>query len=436
MKRSLFKRPAWAQPTSTSDSTNLFHRSDQTYVKVAAEEERRRKQRLANKEQKGTPATTTEGFEEGPGSKRRRLSVESDDDSENSDIDNRSDVEPPTKSKTLLSENDKEEPDIKTAVQPKESSPKSLAQRYDNAITENLSRMCETTIKAVKSKSIRQTRSDNVIDLDDSEDEPLYKFTRRQKHPSPDATIKKVTAPSTDDLLPSDDEFEELARAAREKARRKRLQEDIVQSPPVLSPNVEDGISALWSPSAHELTPPPQAPPANDPIVQILITSDLPNTNPLIVNRRTSQRLKDVRITWCSRQKFTPEMSSSVFLTWRGKRLFDVTTCKSLGIAADKEGNIRFKGSEDSFGEDERQIHMEVMNNEIFAEHKLKKQRKDRGDEEQQNPKEETEEATKAKLENSEPQVRVIVKARNFADFKLIIRPVRRVYLELSKIPG
>lgn len=423
MKRSLFNRPAWAQPTNITDSTNLFHRSDQIYAKVAAEEECRRKQRLAQKEQKGKQAPTTEISSGAPRSKRRRLSVEGDGDSENSDDSIRSNPKVFANGKSALSESNEEEPSHQSATLPKESSPKSLAKRYDNAITENLFRMCETTIEAVKNKSTRQARSNNIIDLDDPEDESQYKPTLRRQSPSTKVTKMKATAPLTDDFLASDDEFEELARAAREKARRKRLQEVVLQSPPVLSPNAGDAISTFQSPSTHEPTPPPQVLAANDPVIQILITSELPNTNPLIVKRRTSQRLKDVRITWCNRQKFTSQMSSSVFLTWRGKRLFDVTTCKSLGIAADEDGNIRFEGSENLFGEDERRIHMEVMNKELFAEYKMKKQRKDQGEEEQKS-KEETEEAVKAKKDNSEPQVRVVIKARDFADFKLIVRPV------------
>lgn len=102
----------------------------------------------------------------------------------------------------------------------------------------------------------------------------------------------------------------------------------------------------------------------NQAIVQILITSKIPNTKPLIVRRKMNQPLKDVRLAWCNRQKFTKEMQESVFLTWKGKRLFDVTTCRSLGIHA-KSGN--FNGH-DTFHLDveDIQVHMEASTEDLL----------------------------------------------------------------------
>ncbi|KAE8348106.1 ubiquitin-2 like Rad60 SUMO-like-domain-containing protein [Aspergillus coremiiformis] len=70
----------------------------------------------------------------------------------------------------------------------------------------------------------------------------------------------------------------------------------------------------------------------DDVVVQILITSKLENTKPLIVRRKMSQSLRDVRLAWCDSQNVPKATQSSVFLTWMGRRLFDVTTCRSLGI--------------------------------------------------------------------------------------------------------
>ncbi|KAF7597398.1 hypothetical protein BBP40_003645 [Aspergillus hancockii] len=68
-----------------------------------------------------------------------------------------------------------------------------------------------------------------------------------------------------------------------------------------------------------------------DAIVRILITSKIENTRPLIIHRKISQALRDVRLTWCNRQNIPKERQSSIFLTWKGRRLFDFTTCRSLG---------------------------------------------------------------------------------------------------------
>ncbi|KAJ5085624.1 hypothetical protein N7532_010395 [Penicillium argentinense] len=99
-------------------------------------------------------------------------------------------------------------------------------------------------------------------------------------------------------------------------------------------------------------------PEVDDTIVQILITSEIPNSRSLIVHRKMSQGLRDVRVEWCKRQGIPTEMQSSIYLTWRGRRLFDVTTCRSLGVKA--ENNRSILGFEDDTAADpeELRIHM------------------------------------------------------------------------------
>ncbi|PYH40926.1 uncharacterized protein BP01DRAFT_328877 [Aspergillus saccharolyticus JOP 1030-1] len=86
------------------------------------------------------------------------------------------------------------------------------------------------------------------------------------------------------------------------------------------------------SPTEPPLTPSKQLIPSEEPFVQILITSTIYNTRPLIVRRRLHQPLRDVRLAWLDRQGLPKELENSIYLTWKGKRLFDVTTCRSLGF--------------------------------------------------------------------------------------------------------
>lgn len=73
-------------------------------------------------------------------------------------------------------------------------------------------------------------------------------------------------------------------------------------------------------------------PRSEDVTVQILITSPIEGTKPLIIHRKMSQSLRDVRLAWCKRQDLSPALQASIYLTWKGRRLFDVTTCRSLGL--------------------------------------------------------------------------------------------------------
>ena len=107
---------------------------------------------------------------------------------------------------------------------------------------------------------------------------------------------------------------------------------------------------------------PPKTTPADDPVVQIMISSEIENTKPLLVHRKMSQGLREVRLAWCSRQNFTPETQSSIYLTWKGRRLFDVTTCKSLGIRAESGPMATVGIDDDPFADQqELQIHMEAV---------------------------------------------------------------------------
>lgn len=102
----------------------------------------------------------------------------------------------------------------------------------------------------------------------------------------------------------------------------------------------------------------------DDAIVQILITSEIKNTKPLIVHRKMSQYLRDVRLAWCRRQEKVEGLARSVFLTWKGRRLFDVTTCKSLGVRAG-DNNFVESGDLEDIGANTR-IHLEAATEDTF----------------------------------------------------------------------
>lgn len=234
----------------------------------------------------------------------------------------------------------------------------------------------------------------------------------------------------------SDEEYPELARQARERAKSKPDTTPTASTVPVASTSPLKTLYSGVAPPGTDSTGPNHQPPPPDGKVRIFITSNIPNTNPLIVQRKLSQNLKEVRLAWCARQGFDDEMTSSVFLTWRGKRLFDVTTCKSLGIGVDEDGHIVVKGEMAAF---DQQIHMEAMTEEIFEEARIARQNgsfhrstQDDRHPEPSNPAEDSTAAVGAPpAQPKEPQIRVILKSRGYDDFKLIIKPVNAPFLFL-----
>ena len=398
-KRSLFTKPSWSKPENLGSPTDLFHRANHTYVDLAAEVERKRKAKIVRKERERARQEGSEKLSE----KRRRLSDESGDDDESSvdEVHEKSEVE---NSHTI-----KAQPKIKASGKSASlvelrSSPRSLSKRYEEAV------------KIPKVTKEEGPGPSNIIDLDGDGEHDMRPEQQDDEDDDFQVTTVRPAKPlEQDDEPASDEEFPELARKAREKARRKRLEAEIEHVTPD-PPSASENVYSQRSQSVQYSTPPP--PP--DPVVQIFITSRIPNTDPLIVSRKISQCLKDVRLTWCQRQGFAEDFMSKVFLAWRGKRLFDVTTCKSLGIAVDQDGNVLMKGQRDILGEEDRQIHMEAMTEEILEGHKREK-RHAAGEEEAEDCEKKDEVMEQPK---QEAQVRIILKAKGVDDFKLIVKPV------------
>ncbi|MCJ1477945.1 hypothetical protein MMC13_006620 [Lambiella insularis] len=405
-KRSLFNKPAWSKPQSNLDSSDFFKRSNITHSSVATEEELKRKKHEARKLQERARSGQTEERER----KKRRISsnrsetgsVENIDDG--GYLDGREEVGGSVKKGDAAGFAGTLAPAKKDLP-----SPRSLTKRYEDS----------TVARKQAEGSEQQPLLSNVIDLEG--DGP----TSANASDDEDVKITAISKPKYtvyDDLLPSDEEFPELARKAREKARTKRLQEDfgIRATPdPPLSTIVAD-LDVLPPPNQRPVSPPPLP----DPVVSLLITSRLPGTAPLLVHRKLSQRLKEVRLAWCDRQEFTREYAQDVILTWRGKRLFDVTSCKSLGIGVDADGNIVLKGEKDIFGEEDRKIHIEAMTEEMLAAQKKTKER-----ERDEQARKDDEEASESLLEKPKPevQVRLILKAKDLEEFKLIVKPTTSI---------
>lgn len=403
-KPSLFNKPSWSNPQAIGDAENFFHRSNQSYVGIAAEAERKRARKQARKQHEQRSGRSLEGR---PG-KRRRLSDDSENDSSlSSSEEERNCSERSCSEKKYGEEKEKLNSKIdnmKPSIPVQESFlPDSLSRRYEDGLKEP------------------SRRATDIIDLEDY-DEPSK--VNEDEEDDVEITVPKVLAPPEEDDFPaSDEEYPELARKAREKARKKHIEADVTSTDPI--PRLMQGTDKhLQSSQLNHQATPPVALPA-EPVIQILVSSSIPDTKPLIVCRKLTQRLKDVRLAWCERQGFAADFVSTVFLTWRGRRLFDVTTCKSLGIGVNSEGDILQKGQKDIIGEEHRQIHMEAMTEKILADYQKAKRRNVADEEDEEAAAEEEAAAQKPK----EAQVRIILKAKGFEDFKLIVKPVR--YLQV-----
>ena len=392
LKRSLFNRPAWVKTSSTEDE-DIFHRSNRKYAGIDSDNIKRTRieENLTKPSQEAKLSASK--------TSAQLLSAE----------DNNKDRSgnPPAKVETC--------PQLEVPVQSS-----SLRERYEEDL-------CAAKLLGGRVSSALEPL---IIDLEDEED--LEEVTRAKvavDHPNP--SPHRSSGLNAGNLEPedvdADEEFPELARKAREKARKQYLQQDLVQAEDVSNCNIETNLVDAGSRATRTQESPPTS---SDPNVQILVTSKIQSSRPLIVTRKFSQRLKDVRLAWIKYQNIPDPAIHQTFLTWRGKRLFDVTSCKSLGLHVDSEGVIAFQG--DPLG-NENQIHMIAMTTEQYERYKKAKEDPELGDEDGDNHDQELPENP----QQSDPEVRIILKSKSLTDFKLKVRPVSHshgFYQHLSAI--
>lgn len=270
------------------------------------------------------------------------------------------------------------------------------------------------------------------LDFDDSED---------------DIEILKPPAPIVPDVdIPQkeeEDEYAEFIAKAREGARRRVFERLGPRKSTASSEKLSSDPGTPNSETSNGVRPTKLPPRQADPVVQILITSRIEGTKPLILKRKLSQRLKDVRIGWCDKQVLdgqpvSDSLKSQIFLTWRGNKVFDVTSCKAMGLNVDAQGRVRSEGE----GVDtDGRIHLEAWTDEIFD--KYKKQKEAERRRRALNPLEEEEEPDPEEPEaKEEPErVKIILKSKDYKEFKLMASSITKIkkliagFRSINKIP-
>jgi hypothetical protein len=166
---------------------------------------------------------------------------------------------------------------------------------------------------------------------------------------------------------------------------------------------------------------------AKAPVAQLFISPEIPDAKPLMVKVRVDSTLERTRQAWCKLQGYSSDMVSSVFFTWKGTRVYDSTTIKRLGIHVDANGNVSVDGDSNMYDDvNLPKVHVEAWTDDLFQQHKK-----------------EQAVAMAAKRKAAEPppvieereptpepvpkvkKIRLIMKAKGHADFKLFVKSVR-----------
>ncbi|KAI5838930.1 ubiquitin-2 like Rad60 SUMO-like-domain-containing protein [Morchella snyderi] len=173
--------------------------------------------------------------------------------------------------------------------------------------------------------------------------------------------------------------------------------------------------------AAVPTTTSPLSPPLPDPIISILITSRIEETQPLVLRIRANQTLKAARTTWCQRQGFTADQAADIFLTWKGNKVFDHNSCRGVGI--------RPVGGEEN-------IHLEAVTVEGYAAMERERERRYAlaGGEVEDEIEEEV-------VEKEEVVMRLTLRRKGAEDFKIKVRPETKIskliaaYRIANKVP-
>lgn len=377
---SLFNRPAWASAQSTvADETaeDLFSHSTRSYRDIIADDQRRKREAIER--QKGKQerkqrrisakreVKEERELEQAGSSKRRRITVE-----ESEDL---ADEVGLAKVSSGINGNDHDDEDL-----------------YGNGDVVAKSSSPRRSPRKQKTGAARNRPTTTVVELDDDSDENF---------PSA-AAIKVVPDPIDSE---SDDDFAILAERARA---RRRLEEEQKK---MFTP---DTAARSPTPGANLSAPP-------DPIVKLLVTSRLEGSNQLVVMRKLSQRLQEVREAYCKKQGWTPAYMDTVYLTYRGRRVYDVSTCRSLGLDVDMDGKVTMKGV-DGFDDLDR-VHLEAVTEGLMESLKAEKAQQER-EEQQRKLREEAEEEFVVQDPEPEVLIRIVLKAKGRADHKIKVRPV------------
>lgn len=397
----LFKRPAWAQTRpANEDSTpdDLFRHSSRSHEAIVAEQHRKKQERAEKQRVK------QERRERRDSSKRQ-----SDDSDDEVGSSRKKQKNTTTTNRRITSEESKE---ILSSVglSPSVGIPKVQGREEIQYEAEQGSHRTSPRFKKAASKDEPKVNlrsaSAKVIELEDSDSEG-----EGPQHHAPPPEPAPPAEPE------SDDEFAELRRQARA---RKQKGDAAKKS------QTPDGRSPTPGQAAgEEETGLPTPPPAPDPPVKILVWSDLPNTNPLIVWRKLSQRSQEIRVAWCQKQGFSEEFTKDIFLVHRTRRLYDSTTCRSLGLYVDDNGKLAIKNGQMP---EDAQVHLQAVTSEMFERMKAERAQEERQREKLAMPQNEDdagEGADEAQEKPKEVNVKIMLRAKNVSQpFKLKVKPV------------
>ena len=397
-KKSLFTAKALARkakPIAEEDELFDFSRGKELAAERFAEEERKRVKRERRKqseqevvrkrssrsvEEHEEPSTTTPP-------KKRKVSASLD---VRNGHKNDDDEESPDRGAKLARKGDDTAEPLVQASKKKSENNNSFSPRYTRSLLQD-------------SNSNSQPSSTNAIILSDSDESDVdarRKKTPKQSIPidSDEGDVIQLSNHARDNNSQHDsvvDEEEEYPELVAQAVERERKRAETAKKSFAEKNHAQTAHDSFGFDNPMDMDPP----------VQILITSDMEGAIPLCVKRKMSQKLREARFAWCDRQSLpqhpSPKLRSAVFLTWKREKVYDYTTCSSLGLKLDD-----LDGMTD--GTLEGKVHLEAWTEEAFAIAQKAENEEDQTDEEPE--------------EEQDVKIKLVMAAKDMEPVKLVVR--------------
>jgi hypothetical protein len=389
------------------DGVDLFRRVEEELPDVLLEQERRIKQ----KEKRASASAAIKKDLDGQDVKRRKLSINRDPDGDNNESPQKGPV-PASASKQKVSTSDVLDDDISMDVKGKE---KEITRHSDLFNTKRSG----ASSSVVNSQALDE-HDDDVIVLP-SPSTPRNgssggRRTRSQRRASPQdepdllsnnlgRSPPAATKPSAvDDDGDSDgleimdgppeadeepdDEFQEYIQRARERAEReaKLKLERASQAQDSQETKSSAGDRSF---GVHDEGRAGSAA-EDDPVIKLLVTSEIPQTKEKMFERRLNAPLGPVRDAWLGNQNppVPRDMWPLCFLTWKGNRVYATTTCANLGIRIEQTkhrkdtkaqlGDVagaEYADKDHGGGLHQGGLHLEAWTEHLYSEYLKKKER-------------------------------------------------------------
>lgn len=378
---SFFKAPSWAkaQTTDDSDDEDLFSHS-KDFMEIQRdrlEQERMKKERVKRREEERERKREEKAAQKASKAGVKRESLDADS------------KEEPVKKRRINSEESARllaSVGIKPVTIDSDDEDEQIQYDVEDAAPVRRSPRTQRTRDVYSNSRSASALSGAARADDDSESE--VEVLKASVKPAPVVEIEEEED--------SDPEIAAVQRRAREKHRLKKQQEQRSSTPGAAQSDAE----------VHSGLP---TPPPPDPIISLLITSELEGTNQLLVKRKLTQDLGTARRAWCQKQGFDQDFSDQVFFTWNGRRMYDSTTCQRLGLEVDATGNVIRTDQRDADGA--AQVLVIATTQEQLHLEKAEQVRQAKLVTAQYEPEEET--ASAAEEEPAKVPIKIVVQAKN-----------------------